>query len=293
MNSNLNNNISIMNSNTNNNMINNNMINNNMMNMNMFNMMNNNMMNNNMFNMMNMNMFNMMNNNMFNMMNNIDNRKEEKIKENKNALSSIIKKMQNLQDNLSKKMVMNNSLEKLFNLLDVNIIIMDCMIEFQKMIENNKWLMINLIDNLLDNRINVQNNIYNKDSIRICFNNKIEKYLLDKSKPNNNNNNLISRCFNQFLEHKNKYESLVLSFINDNITTNNDGFIYTIVFEEENGKKYSLYCKSEETFSDLFIRYKIIKGCTDKNYSFYSSMNILKPEQKVQNLSRIKVIENN
>ena len=244
-----------------NNLIMNNIPNNNMMNMNMFNM--------NMFNMMNMDIFNMNNNNNLN---------KTKIQENNNILFSIISKMQDLHNNIINQMNMNNSLEKLINLLNVNIIITDCISEFRSIIQNNKDLMRELIDNLTNNKVqNIQNNIQNNNFNYICLNNKIKKYLLDNSESNNNK----SLCLYKFYDYKNEYEALLSSFINQNISMNNDGIIYNAVFVDENRKKLVLTCRPEEKLNDLFIRYKIIKGCTDKNYSFKNA-NYVKLNQELK-----------
>ena len=130
---------------------------------------------------------------------------------------------------MSNQMNMNNTFENLLNLLNTNILILDYIRESRNILENNMFLMGDLIDNLSDNNVN---NNQNKYFIRICFNKKLEKYLLDNSK-SNNNYNLISRCFNQFLEHKNRYENFVSSLINTNIFMNNDGDIYNAIFVEK------------------------------------------------------------
>ena len=134
-----------------------------------------------------------------------------------------------MQGNISNQMNMNNPLENLLNLLNTNILILDYIRESRNILENNMFLIWDLIDNLSDNNVN---NNQNKYFIRICFNKKLEKYLLDNSK-SNNNYNLISQCFNQFLEHKNRYENFVSSLINTNIFMNNDGDIYNAIFEEK------------------------------------------------------------
>ena len=262
--------INMMNNNMNNNMMNNNIMNNDMMNMNM--------MNNNILNIIskNNNIFNMMSNN--NMISNNSNMNAKEIQENITALLSIIKKMQSLQYNMVSQININNSLEKLLNLLNINIIVMDCIGESRNIIENNRFLMANIIDNLSKNNVqDVNNNIQNKDFVYICLNNKIKKYLEDNSR-GNDNNTLISQCSFKFFKHKNEYEHCVSALINSNITMNNDGSIYNAILEDTNGSLFTLVCKTNEKLSDLFMRYKIVKGCTDKNYSFLYNMKRLNPE---------------
>ena len=59
--------------------------------------------------------------------------------------------------------------------------------------------------------------------------------------------------------------------------------IFIMQFSKKNGEKLTLYCKIEEKLNDLFTWYKIIKGCTDKNYIFDRSMMKLDPELEVIN----------
>ena len=259
---------------------------------------NNNMMNN---NMMNMNMFNMMNYIM--MVDNKNKIKTEKVQENNNTILSIIKKMQNLKDNMKNQMNMDYSIQKLLYLLNMNIIIMDCIVDSMDIVQNNNFFMEDLIDKLSGNNefneANIQNNIQNKDIYHVCLNNKIKKYLQDNTK-SNNKNDFISQCYEKFLLHKYKYEGCVIFFTNINIGMNNDGIIFNARLEEENGDKITLCCKREEKLNDLFMRYKTIKGCTNKNYSFNFKMRRLEPEIKIEqlfgydyNYELIKVFEKN
>ena len=238
--------------------------NNNMMNMNILNMINM------MMNINNNNNSMMNNNNMMNM--DINMNKEQK---NNNLLSSIISKMQNLKENISKQMNMSNSLQKLLNLLNMNISIMGCIRESHDIIYNNRLLMRDLIDNLSGN------NIKNKDSVRVCLNNKMEKFLNDKNKANNNND-IIPQIIYKFYEHEDEYEHCILKFINRNIELKNNDYIYNAVFEDRNSKQFILYCNIEEKLDDLFKRYKMIKGCTGKNYKFIFNMRTISPELMIK-----------